>query len=268
MLTQEQCAHFDVFGFLVLRQVFGTDEMEAIIHEFEAAMLEDRDGVPFDGMKRQQLSDWFLDRPTVQFMIDGDQIRGPIEQLLGTDYTFLDGNDGNFYVGDTLWHPDQGWAPQIPEGRDDPYLKAGNYRGHYERAIKVALYLDPVGSDTGCLRVIPGSHRSPYHEQLWSLHYTVPSASSGLPHVRPKMIEMWERDTGDLDGVEEFLTDPDVNHFGLGPGHVPGFALESQPGDAVFMDYQMWHASFGGWAGRRMFTLNYKAAQLNDDGGG
>ena len=32
--------------------------------------------------------------------------------------------------------------------------------------IKVALYLDPVTRETGCLRFIPGSHRQPLHGEL------------------------------------------------------------------------------------------------------
>ena len=44
MLTKQQQQHFDVFGFVVLRQLFSPDEMAIIIRDFEAAMLEDRDG--------------------------------------------------------------------------------------------------------------------------------------------------------------------------------------------------------------------------------
>ena len=36
-------------------------------------------------------------------------------------------------------------------------------------------------------------------------------------------------------------------------------ALESEPGDVVILTESLWHASFGGKAGRRMFTLNYLA---------
>ena len=48
------------------------------------------------------------------------------------------GSDGNLYAGDTGWHWD-GWHRDITH-------------------IKMAFYLDPVARDTGCLRVIPGSH--------------------------------------------------------------------------------------------------------------
>ena len=44
------------------------------------------------------------------------------------------GSDGNYYVGDTTWH----------EGI---------------LHIKIAFYQDSLTDQTGCLRVIPGSHR-------------------------------------------------------------------------------------------------------------
>jgi ectoine hydroxylase-related dioxygenase (phytanoyl-CoA dioxygenase family) len=259
MLTEPQRSHYETFGFLALRQVFSPDEIQAISSAFDEVMLEDREGKPFDGRERQSVHDWFHLRPATEKLPDDPRIHGPIEQLLGPGYTFEMGNDGNYYIGDTGWHPDSGWDPCVPEGRNDPYHLAMK-RKRYRTAIKVALYLDPVGSDTGCLRVIPGSHRSPWHEQLWSLHLDIPDRALALEHVRPKMLEMWERDTGGPEGGEQLLTDPDVNHFGLDPCDVPAFAIESQPGDVVFFSYQLWHASFGGRSGRRMFTLNFSAA--------
>ena len=59
--------------------------------------------------------------------------------MLGDDFNYS-GSDGNFYVGDTLWHSD-GY-------RESKYL-----------SFKMAFYLDPVTAKSGCLRVIPGSHK-------------------------------------------------------------------------------------------------------------
>ena len=36
----------------------------------------------------------------------------------------------------------------------------------YQYGIKFAFYLDSVGQETGAFRVLPGSHRPPYHELL------------------------------------------------------------------------------------------------------
>ena len=88
MLTKPQQQHFEVFGFVVFRQLFSSNEMAIIIRDFEAAMLEDRDGKPFDGKTRQQVNDWFLGRPCAELLIDNERIERSIEQLLGPGYTF------------------------------------------------------------------------------------------------------------------------------------------------------------------------------------
>ena len=264
MITSQQKVQFDVFGFLVIQHLFSPEEVSVITREFEAALLEDRDGRPFDGHTRQSVEDWFRGRAPVEFLANDERVHGPIQQLLGPGYVFQKGNDGNFYVGDTGWHADMGWDPHIPEGRNDPNRIDGPWKDHYVPSIKVAFYLDPVGEDTGCLRVIPGAHRSPYHEQFWSLHMNVPDTVSGFESVRPKLLEMWEQATGDPESGERFLSDPDMNHFGMAPRDIPSYPIESEPGDAVFFSHQMWHSSFGGKVGRRMFTLNFRSAQTDD----
>jgi ectoine hydroxylase-related dioxygenase (phytanoyl-CoA dioxygenase family) len=265
MLTIQQKAHFDVFGFLAVRQLFTPDEVDTITREFDAAMLEDRDGKPFDGQKRQQVYQWISGRSAVGFLTADQRIHGPIAQLLGPGATTEKDFYGHLYVGDTGWHPDLGWDPGIPDGENDPERIAGR-RGatHYIPSIKVAFYLDPVGKESGCLRVIPGAHRNPYHDQLWSLHKDIPINAASLEDVRPRLLEMWERDTGSREGGEQLLSDPKVNHFGLEPRDVPSYPIESEPGDAVFFSHQMWHSSFGGKAGRRMFTLNFRSTQADD----
>lgn len=89
--------------------------------------------------------------------------------------------------------------------------------------IKVALYLDPLTRETGALRVIPGSHRigEPYADRLHS-------------EIR-RSEELW----------------------GLPGRTLPAVALETRPGDVVVFNQCLKHASFGGSARRRMFTLNF-----------
>jgi len=95
------------------------------------------------------------------------------------------------------------------------------------RRIKVAFYLDPVTKESGCLRVIPASHQPPLHEELKPL----------------------------LERRADLTAAP----FAVLPRDLPCFPLESQPGDVVFFDQNLWHAAFGGRTGRRMFTLNFGA---------
>ena len=134
MLTNRQKAHFDVFGFLAVRQLFSPDEVDVITREFDAAMLEHRGGKPFDGKERQSMNNWMDGRPAVEYLATDERIRGPIKQLLGPGYTPSKHNDANLYVGETEWHPDLGWDPSIPEGRNDtPRDREGNYRGRARR---------------------------------------------------------------------------------------------------------------------------------------
>jgi ectoine hydroxylase-related dioxygenase (phytanoyl-CoA dioxygenase family) len=212
MLTAEQRAFFETFGFLVRRQLFSAHEMAAISQEFNAALAQDRQGRPFDGQKRQVVMGLIEKRPMLRPLIDDDRIYEPIAQLLGAGFVWI-GSDSNLYVGDTGWHPDAG-TPDY-------------------RLIKVALYLDPVANDTGCLRVIPGSHQPPLHDNLWGLLHEGPEG-------RPPLYR------GD-------------------PRDVPCYPLESQPGDVVFFNQALWHASFGGTTGRRMFTLNFAQQPTSDE---
>ncbi len=112
------------------------------------------------------------------------------------------GSDGNLYAGDTSWHSD-GWHREITH-------------------IKLAFYLDPVGRDTGCLRVIPGSHRigDKFSDALQAEIY--------------QSQENWN------------LPDRDA----------PCVALETRPGDVVLFNHNLKHSAFGGSARRRMFTIN------------
>jgi ectoine hydroxylase-related dioxygenase (phytanoyl-CoA dioxygenase family) len=211
MLTPQQKAHFDTFGFIVLRQAFSPDEMQQISQQFDEVLNEDRNGQPFNGEKRQAVLGFVEKRARLTHLVEDDRIYEPLEQLLGPEFVWI-GSDGNLYVGNTGWHPD---------GSNMSY-----------RRIKVAFYLDPVGKDTGCLRVIPGSHQLPLHETL-----------------KPLM---------------ERRSDPDWAPFAATPPDVPCFPLESQPGDVVFFNQNLWHAAFGGRTGRRMFTLNFGAKPTDD----
>jgi hypothetical protein len=263
MLTTQQIQFFETFGFLLIRQLFSSDEIDLITSEFEKSMLAARNGQPVNIQVRQEVNNWYEGRQEIAFLTEDQRIQGPIKALLGPEYSFSKYNDGNFYVGDTLWHPDLGWDPHIPDGINDKGRASGQYKNHYIPSIQVAFYLDPVDKYTGCLRVIPGAHRSPFHEQFWSLHANCPSAALESPELRHKLAAMWKRYTGSTEGVDRFLSNPKVNHFGIGPENVPSFPIKSEPGDAGFFSHQLWHSSFGGAVGRRMFTLNFRSAQTN-----
>ena len=210
MLTAGQKAAFDTFGFLSLRRLFRDDEMATIAREFDDVLAEDRQGLGFSGEGRQMVQSFVEKRPALTQLIDDDRIYGLMVQLLGPDLIWVT-SDGNLYVGDTAWHHD------------------ATVKGYPQ--VKVTLYLDPVQKESGCLRVIPGSHEPPYHHALEPL-------------------------TAEANGGAG---------FGVAGAEVPCHPVESEPGDVTFFNQTIWHASFGGRAGRRMLAMNYMPNPTSDE---
>ena len=204
-MDEQQLAFFRTFGFVVLRNVFSSGEMDSIREEFDEVLEDDRAGESFAGQETQTIL-WFIERrERLSGLADDDRIYLPIEQILGPGFIWVL-SDGNLYVGDTQWHGGDGQPNALQH-------------------VKVAVYPDPVTRETGCLRVIPGSHRPEFQTHL--------SVLKGQ------------------------YQDPAQMPFGLTGADIPAFPLESNPGDVVFFSENLWHGSFGGRTGRRMFTLIY-----------
>ncbi|HMN28351.1 MAG TPA: phytanoyl-CoA dioxygenase family protein [Caldilineaceae bacterium] len=149
MLTPEQISHYEIFGFVFLPQAFSADEVATITEAFDTLLDQDRQGQPFPGVKRQSFYGIAEHSPALMKLLVDDRIYAAVEQLLGPDFVWLN-SEGNLYVGDTNWHPD-GTRLLYPP-------------------IKVSLYLDSLHKESGCMRVIPGSHRLPFHESLKAIH--------------------------------------------------------------------------------------------------
>jgi hypothetical protein len=150
MLTPAQIAHFRTFGFVILRQVYDAAETVDIRNLLDEQLAMEREGKPYDTRGRQLMLGFMESRPELMDLLEDDRLYGPLAQLLGEDFIFS-GSDGNWYSGDTPWHPDSG-----TDLLDVDY-----------RRIKVAMYLDPLTAATGALRIIPGSHRAPLFHELW-----------------------------------------------------------------------------------------------------
>lgn len=204
-LTDQQLRFFDTFGFLALPGLLD-DVITQITDAFEAVWAErggGHNGAPHDDERRSCIVPFIDQHPRLCALLDDGRIHGLLCSLLGDDFNYI-GSDGNYYAGDTQWHSD-GWA-----------------RGGAQRFVKIALYLDDLTRDTGCLRVIPGSHRvgDPYADSLQE-------------HIREIP------DTWGVDGA------------GL-----PALALETRPGTVAVFNHNLKHAAFGGSTRRRMFTIN------------
>jgi len=265
----------------VVRQLWTREETGLLTRGLQDTLREARGGTDFDGKQRETVHNfWDVDSPhrategstgvaAAAFVEDDPRLLSKVEQILGPgfegSFNGRSNNDGNVYVGSTMWHADMGWDPKIPTGRLDPLRKAAaegtandNANLHMFPSIKVAFYLEPVTAESGALRVVPASHRSPLHEACWSLHSGIPARVSDEGSAR-QAAEL-TRMAGDATSV---LTDPSANAFGVRPEEVPHQCVESSPGDAIFFSHQLWHAAFGGGV-RHMFCLNYRAALPSD----
>ena len=196
-LTCEQKQFFETFGYLALPGLL-KNEIGWITEEFEA-VFSGR-SVVHDGSKRSSIVPFIDQRARLSTLLDQPELVGLIAGFLGEEFNYI-GGDGNFYTGDTHWHSD----------------------GSHEvgRYLKVALYLDAVDRNRGCLRVIPGTHR----------------------------LDLFR-------GWEARRARESLERWGIEQSEVPAVALETRPGDVVAFNHNLMHASFGGSQRRRMFTLN------------
>jgi len=202
-LSEQQVRFFDTFGYLGLPGLM-SDRIGEIEYEFEAIWKQrggGHSGQAHDGKRRSCIVPFIDQSERLSSLLDDSRIRDAAAQLLGDDFNYM-GSDGNYYAGDTSWHSD-GWHPQI-------------------RHIKMAFYLDPLTRDTGCLRVIPGSHH--IHDAY----------AAALKEQIAKGEDTW----------------------GLHGREVPAVALETTPGDLLIFNHNTKHAAFGGSGWRRMFTIN------------
>lgn len=200
-ISQQQLAFFHTFGYICFRQLFNPDEVAWITTALEKVLYTQGDGKRHDGSRRTMIVPTIDHNEQLCTLLDDDRIVSIASAILGDDFNYASG-DGNYYTGDTGWHAD------------------GSYPELF--AIKMAFYLDPLTRDTGCLRVLPGSHRP---DSAWRQGNIHPAKSQAL--------------------------------WGILPSDVPGnVALETNPGDLAIFYHDTFHASFGGSKRRRMFTMN------------
>lgn len=215
MLSPQETAHFDTFGFLFLPRLFSAAEIRAVRNAAEEIWREDPAPVK-DGDRRLS---YFVERSEpLARLVEDDRIYRRVEALLGPRFVWV-GSEGNVtYYSELKWHSDR------------KYYRRGEERWMGYPQLKVMLYLDEVKRQTGCMRVIPGSHRMPFHKAL---------------------------------GPQEI--DPDSRPFGVAGADIPSVALESTPGDVILFNHCIWHAMFGGEEGRCYIALKFAARPTTED---
>ena len=212
MLTEDQHTFFETFGYLVLRQAFSAAEMAQMTRAADEAIEQRR--LDAAGQSAAMRYGGFVDGcPQLAPLIEDDRVYGVAGDLLGDGFVW-GGSEGNWV------EPNE---PQIHCWHSD---RIDEFALGYRR-IKTMIYLTPTTRDTGAFRVIPGSHDSPFFDQL-SRH----------------VYHRGERD-------ERVL--------GLAVQDVPHVAIESTPGDVVFFDQYLFHSVYGKQPDRRYLAIKFAA---------
>jgi len=177
MLTQmiptvgpEQRWHFATFGYVVLRQVFRAEEVSRWGQVIEDVLRRQRGGADFAGLKGERVTPLVEEAADVFLpVLDDARLLAIADGLLGDDCLYTGSNDGNLYVGDTVWHIDGG-------GWHGPCL------------LKTTIYCEPVAEGSGCLSVLPGSHHPEFFRACYEGFYETRQLdlrSSAIPGRTP-----------------------------------------------------------------------------------
>jgi hypothetical protein len=145
MITDDQKAFWDAFGFLYLPQRFSKSE----VNDLKKAAIEviEKEGgrdafynaptwaIGAFAERHHVLTDWLAD----------DRIYGIPEKLLGPDF-FLETNAGSVFWSNTSWHGG---------------FQQGDTSETVHMTSKTVMYFDSLNQNNGSLLVIPGTHRFP-----------------------------------------------------------------------------------------------------------
>ena len=215
MITPQQEAHFGTFGYLLLPRLFSLVETAQFTRSAEEIWAEDQESEK-SGERRLR---YFVERRSdLHRLVSDDRIYLAIATLLGPEFIWV-GSEGNISNrGEVGWHPDR------------KYYRRGEEHWIDFPQLKIMMYLEKVTRKTGCLRVIPGSHRMPLHKDL-----------------------------------EKLEVEPASRPFGIDGAEIPCAALETEPGDVILFNHCIWHAAYGGLEGRSYIALKFAARPFAED---
>lgn len=196
-------AQLRIFGFARLPGV-AKNHVTALERAFAELMESPDGGVPMERITRFDVTDAV---PDLVELAEAEPLRSVREAYFGRDSHVIS-SDANVLVGDSYWHSD----------------------GFYETPfLRFVLYLEPLGSESGALRFLPGSHR-------------IDNGWVGEP-------------TRDVIKHEANLGRPGAD--------VPAEAVDSEPGDVIVFDTSVLHSAWKGTL-RRQFGFNAAAEPVTD----
>lgn len=212
-VSAEQRLFFDAYGHVVLPGLFA-DEISDLSDAFDEVFDDpanprmDMNIVGHRWRSRFAMGAFVEIHPRLTELMTDPRLVGAARGLLGEGAAYSC-SDGAIYHCETEWHFD---TPTHDLDR---------------RHLKFAFYLEPLASDAGAPRVLPGSH-------LLNRTYR------GGP-LEPYL---------GFDGASEDRT-------GLRGEQLPHWPLPSEPGDVVVWDFRILHSSYGRTEPRRKFALNF-----------
>ena len=222
MLSDQQIRFYRSFGFLKVAGLFAVDIAE--IQTAFDAVFEAEDTPYFlpadnefhntddpdhaDTVRR--IIPGFLDKsPELARLKDDPRIIGGVTSLIGDRFRYNE-SDGNLFNCDVYWHTGLYGADAAKEN------------------VKLFFYLDSLRSDTGALRVLPGTH---HHEGTYA------------PRMRSDL----------------YTPAKAADLYGIDPLEFPSHTVPVEPGDVIFLNFRVIHGSWHGRPGRRLFTVNFTA---------
>ena len=223
-LTPAQVAFFRCFGFVHLHGLFEADrdDLEA---GFEEAFASEATPfvLPADNPYHQPRDHAYDEVP--RQIVPGFIDRSPRLARLRTDPRIVG-------AVTSLLGDDYEYAESDGNRFNcDVYWHLDTYGSSMQRdSVKLYFYLDRLTAETGALRVIPGTY-----------------------YVDSEYAELLRHDLYHPDQILE--------KYGVEADEIPSWTIETQPGDVIAGDFRTLHGSFGGAAGRRLFTVNFRRPQ-------
>ena len=212
MLTEQQQTQWETFGFLTFKDLLTQDEVATVRREFETGLESERDYYP-DGDLPRHFTGLSPETPFLRSLPEDPRFLEAAQQMWGDDVVCVGSTGQRFTTSNTYWHPDL--IDGTPETKDN-----------HIRGVKFAFYLEPLQAGNGALRLIPGSHRSPFHDELFAMG---------------------------LKGNDSSY----LKEAGLAVVDIPAYVWASGPADVVAFNNRVWHASWGGPADRRQVNVMY-----------
>ena len=168
MLTTDQKAHFDTFGFLSIKQAIFTKTIMQISEEVDSMLEKNRDGRPF--ATEDQVISPFVSQSTTITKLVNDSIAEIVADLIGPGFIWA-GSECHATLNSTHgWHADR-----TSEAAEElAYIR-----------LKINMYLDPITAENGALRVLPGSHQPEFHRILEPLETIHLEAGNSDPMATP-----------------------------------------------------------------------------------